>query len=54
MVMGKHLTEQERSVIWQMESAGYTLREIGEAVDRHHTVVLRELGRSSLFPMKSL
>jgi transposase, IS30 family len=42
----KLLTEQERYVISHLKLAGYSLREIGHRLRRHHTTISREITRN--------
>jgi len=41
-----HLTENERYVISHLKLAGYSLREIGRHLGRHHTTISREITRN--------
>jgi IS30 family transposase len=41
-----HLTENERYVISHLKIAGFSLREIGRRIKRHHTSISRELKRT--------
>jgi len=41
-----HLTENERYVISHLKLAGYSLREIGHRLGRHHTTISREITRN--------
>ncbi|MCK5227187.1 MAG: IS30 family transposase [Desulfobulbaceae bacterium] len=41
-----HLTEKDRYVISHLSIAGFSLREIGRRLDRHHTTISRELQRA--------
>jgi len=38
-----HFTENERYVISHLNIAGFSLREIGRRINRHHTSISREL-----------
>jgi IS30 family transposase len=42
-----HLTENERYVISHLNCAGFSLREIGRRINRHHTSISRELKRNN-------
>lgn len=41
-----HLTEQDRYVISHLTCAGFSLREIGRRINRHHATISRELKRN--------
>ena len=41
-----HLTEKERYVISHLSLAGFSLREIGRRIGRHHTSISREIKRN--------
>lgn len=41
-----HLTENDRYVISHLSCAGFSLREIGRRINRHHTTISRELKRN--------
>jgi IS30 family transposase len=41
-----HLTENERYVISHLKMAGFSLREIGRRLNRHHTTISREIQRA--------
>ncbi len=42
-----HLTENERYVISHLKIAGFSLREIGRRINRHHSTISRELNRNN-------
>jgi IS30 family transposase len=41
-----HLTEKDRYVISHLKLAGFSLREIGRRIGRHHTTIRREIERN--------
>jgi IS30 family transposase len=43
-----HLTENDRYVISHLTCAGFSLREIGRRINRHHTTISRELKRNNM------
>lgn len=43
---GKHLNLEERIEIYRLKKLGYSVRRIGREIDRHHSVVSREISRN--------
>jgi IS30 family transposase len=43
----QHLTTFERGRIESLHKSGYTVREIGLQINRHHSTIARELSRNS-------
>ena len=50
----KHLTINERVVISQLKSSGYSIRKIAKFLDRSPSTISRELKRNSIQKGKSL
>jgi IS30 family transposase len=43
----QHLTTFERGRIEALHNSGYTVREIGQQMNRHHSTIARELSRNN-------
>jgi len=43
----QHLTTFERGRIEALHNLGYTVREIGQQMNRHHSTIARELSRNN-------
>ena len=43
----QHLTTFERGCIEALHNSGYTVREIGQQMNRHHSTIARELSRNN-------
>jgi IS30 family transposase len=44
----QHLTTFERGRIEALHNSGYTVREIGQQMNRHHSTIARELSRNKI------